>query len=55
MYQTSVKCSNVVQFSKCQSETFSLDNEYDSNLFMFEEETLVILSTPSALIVDIDN
>ena len=55
MYQPSVKFNNVVQFYKCQSETFSLDNEYDSNLFMFEEETLVILSTPSALIVDIDN
>ena len=38
MYQPSVKCNNVVQFYKCQSETFSLDNEYDSNLFMFEEK-----------------
>ena len=55
MYQPSVKCNNVVQFYKYQSETFSLNNEYDSDLFMFEEETLVILSTPSALIVDIDN
>ena len=55
MYQPSVKFNNVVQFYKYQSETFSLDNEYNSDLFMFEEENLVILSTPSALIVDIDN
>ena len=55
MYQPSVKRNNIVHFYKCQSETFSLDNEYDSDLFMFEEETLVILSTPSALIVDINN
>ena len=53
MYQPSVKFNNVVQFYKCQSETFSLDN--DSDLFMSEEEILVILSTPSDLIVDIDN
>ena len=55
MYQPSVKCNNVVQFYKCQSETFSLDNEYDSDLFMSEEGNLVILSNPSALIVNIEN
>ena len=55
MYQPSVKFNNVVQFYKYQSETFSLDNEYNSDLFMFEEENLVILSNPSDLIVDVDN
>ena len=54
MYQPSVKCNNVVQFYKCQSETFSLSNEYDSDLFMSEEENLVILSTPNVLIVNIE-
>ena len=38
MYQPSVKRNNVVHFYKCQSETFSLDNEYESNLFMSEED-----------------
>ena len=55
MYQPSVKFNNVVQFYKCQSETFSLDNEYTSDLFMFKDENLVILSNPSDLIVDVDN
>ena len=55
MYQPSVKFNNVVQFYKCQSETFSLDNEYDSDLFMSEEGNLVILSNPSAVIVNIEN
>ena len=55
MYQPSVNFNNIVQFYKYQSETFSLDNEYNSDLFMFEEENLVILSNPSDLIVDIDN
>lgn len=54
MYQPSVKFNNVVHSYKCQSETFSLDNEYESDLFMSEEENLVILSTPSVLIVNIE-
>ena len=54
MYQPSVKCNNVVHFYKCQSETFSLDNEYEPNSFMSEEESLVILSTTSVLIVNIE-
>ena len=52
MYQPSVKFNNVVQSYKCQSETFSLDDE--SDLFMSEEENLVILSTPNVLIVNIE-
>ena len=55
MYPPSVKSNNVVNFYKCQSETFSLGNEYESNLFMSEEENLVILSTPSVLIVNIED
>ena len=55
MYQPSVKFNNVVQFYKYQSETFSIDNEYNSDLFMFEEEILVILSPAGGFIVAIDN
>ena len=54
MYQPSVKSNNVVNFYKCQNETFSLGNEYESNLFMSEEENLFILSTPSFLIVNVE-
>ena len=46
--------NNVVRFYH-PSETFSLDNGYNSDLFMFDDENLVILSNPSDLIVDIDN
>ena len=46
--------NNVVQFYH-PSETFSLDNGYKSDLFMFDDENLVILSNPSDIIVDIDN
>ena len=46
--------NNVVRFYH-PSETFSLDNGYNSDLFMFDDENLVILSNPSDIIVDIDN
>ena len=46
--------NNVVQFYH-PSETFSLDIGYKSDLFMFDDENLVILSNPSDIIVDIDN
>ena len=52
MYQPSVKFNNVVQSYKCQSVGISLDDE--SDLFMSEEENLVILSTPNVLIVNIE-
>ena len=54
-FKPSANFNNIVQFYKCPSETFSLDNEYNSDLFMFEDENLVILSNPSDLIVDVDN
>ena len=53
-FKPSANFNNVVRFYN-PSETFSLDNEYNSDLFMFEEEILVILSNPSDLIVDVDN
>ena len=46
--------NNVVQFYH-PSETFSLDIGYKSDLFMFDDENLVILSDPSDIIVDIYN
>ena len=46
--------NNVVQFNH-PSEIFSLDIGYKSDLFMFDDENLVILSNPSDIIVDIDN
>ena len=52
LYQPRVKFNNVVQSYKCQSVGISLDDE--SDLFMSAEENLVILSTPNALIVNIE-
>ena len=53
-FKPSANFNNVVRFYH-PSETFSLDNGYNSDLFMFDDENLVILSNPSDLIVDIDN
>ena len=52
MYQPSVRFNNVAQSYKCQSVGISLDDE--SDLFMSEEENLVIVSTPNVLIVNIE-
>ena len=51
MYQPSVKFNNVVQFYKCPLPILDVDI---SDQFLFEEDNFVILSTPNATIVTIE-
>ena len=53
MYQPSVKFNNVVQSYKCHRVGSPLDVDI-SDHFMSEEDHFVILSTPNATIVTIE-